>query len=773
MSEDTAAVQSGGEDARRLGTFGGVFTPSILTILGVIMYLRVGWCVGHAGLAGMLIIVVISHVISAATGLSVSSIATNRTVGAGGAYFMISRSLGAPAGGAIGIPLFFAQALSVTFYIVGFTEALGYIIGPNPPWYFDPRLLGTGTLVLLTLIALKSAEAALKMQYFIMAGIVLSLISFFFGRSDAQPQEIEMFASGTTKTFGEVFAVFFPAVTGIMAGVSMSGDLKDSRKSLPKGTMLAILGGFIVYMIVPIILAMNYDLETLRTNNQTVFDMSLMPALIYVGVWGATLSSAVGSILAAPRTLQALAIDGMAPQIFARGSGPANEPRNGLIFTFILAEIGILIGSLDLIAPVLTMFFLATYGITNTACALEKWAASPVFRPTFKVSAWVSAGGAFACFYVMSIINIGAMVAAAAICAAIYIYIERRNLNTTYGDARHGMWSALVRTSLRHLHRSAFHPMNWRPNLVIFGGPPKRRQHLLDLGASLVQERGIVSYIQLLRGRVRDLADQRPIVQKRLDDFSEDFPNVFFRTDIVPDVYRGAVTVTQSYGIGALEANSVMLGWLQKKERAAPYFAMLRDLTHLHNSIFLVRKDPKSGFGRRREIHVWWGGLEANGAMMLLLAYLITSDNAWRGAKVTCLTVVDSEADRAKAEQGLKRVILNARLVAEPKVLLRDGRQIAEIMRSESERADLAIIGLRLPLETDEPMPEDINMEISVSGQFNMAEVPEPSAAMEEEAKQRAEALFEHYNSLLADLPTTILVHSALDFEGAPVLFDE
>lgn len=770
---DGAPGEGGADDARRLGTFGGVFTPSILTILGVVMYLRVGWCVGHAGLAGALIIVLLSHVISAATGLSVSSIATNRTVGAGGAYFMISRSLGAPAGGAIGIPLFFAQALSVTFYIVGFTEALGYLIGPNPAWYLDPRLLGTITLVALLAIALKSAEAALKMQYFIMAGIVLSLISFFFGGSDAPPKEIEWFVTESTKSFGEVFAVFFPAVTGIMAGVSMSGDLKDSRQSLPRGTMYAILAGFVVYMIVPVILALNYDSETLRNNNQTVFDMSLLPILIYVGVWGATLSSAVGSILAAPRTLQALAIDGLAPKLFAKGSGPSNEPRNGLIFTFLLAEGGILIGSLDLIAPVLTMFFLATYGITNTACALEKWAASPVFRPTFKVSAWISAGGAFACFYVMSIINLGAMVAAAAICAGIYVYIERRNLNTTYGDARHGMWAALVRTSLRHLHRSEFHPMNWRPNLIIFGGPPKRRRHLLDLGASMVQERGIVSYIQLLRGRVRDHAEQRPKVQARLEAFSEDYRNVFFRTDIVSDVYHGAVTVTQSYGIGALEANSVMLGWLHKKERAAPYFAMLRDLNHLHNSLFLVRLAPKLGFGRRREIHVWWGGLESNGAMMLLLAYLITSDNAWRQAKVTCLTVVDSEAAREKANQGLVRVIHDARLVAEPRVLLREGRAIADIMRTESGRADLAIIGLRLPTEIDEePLPEEEG-DISVSGQFTHAETPTPTVAMEAEAKLRAEALFDHYSSLLADLPTTILVHSALDFEGAPVLFDE
>ncbi|MEZ4465864.1 MAG: Na-K-Cl cotransporter [bacterium] len=593
-------------------------------------------------------------------------------MGAGGAYFMISRSLGAPAGASIGLPLFFAQALSVTFYIVGFTESLGYIIGPNPPIWLDPRLISSVTLIVLTLVALRSAEAAIKAQFVIMAVIGLSLVSFAFGRADHPPAEVTWFAEGG-EPFAAVFAVFFPAVTGIMAGVSMSGDLKDPRRSLPRGTMFAIGVGFLVYLLFPILLAFNFDSETLRRDNQAVFEMALVPQLIYLGVWGATLSSAVGSIMSAPRTLQALALDGLAPRLFGKGHGAANEPRNGLIFTFLLAELGILVGSLDIIAPVLTMFFLATYGVTNLACALERWAASPVFRPTFKVSALVSAAGAIACFYVMSIINLGAMVAAALICGGIYFYVERRNLNTTFGDARHGIWAALVRTSLRHLHRADFHPMNWRPNLLIFGGPPKRRRYLLDLGAAMVQERGIVSYFQLLRGEVQDLADRRIVAGRRLDAISEDFPNVFFRADIVPDVYAGAVTVTQSYGIGNLEANSVMLGWLHKRDRAPAYFRMLADLSRLHNSLFLVRYDPVRSYGGRHTIHVWWGGLEANGAMMLLLAYLLTSDGAWRNARVTALTVVDGEEDAARAEAGLRRIFEAARLEAEPQVILRRG----------------------------------------------------------------------------------------------------
>lgn len=745
MSEGAADASN----ARRLGTFGGVYTPSILTILGVIMYLRFGWVVGHVGLAGALLVVFISHVISLTTGLSVSSIATNRTVGAGGAYFMISRSLGAPAGAAIGIPLFFAQALSVTFYIVGFVEALGYLLPETTgnPWLdflIDPRVLGTATNVLLCLIAAKSAEAAIKAQYVVMAAIVLSLISFFGGvigsggeGAVTRPETIEWFTDDGVG-FAAVFAVFFPAVTGIMAGVSMSGDLKDARRSLPRGTLFAILTGFVIYMTFPFALGFTTDLATLRDNNDIIFAVSLSPMLIYAGVWGATLSSAVGSILSAPRTLQALAMDGLAPRLFARGHGPANEPRVGLAFTFVLAQVGVMIGSLDLIAPVLTMFFLATYGITNLACGLERWAQNPSFRPTFGVKAIVSLGGAIACFYVMSIIDLGAMVAACFICGLIYLYVERRTLNTTFGDARHGLWSALVRTALRNLHRVEYHDQNWRPNLLIFGGPPTRRRYLLDLGASVVQERGIVSYIQMLEGEVRPLAPERKAASERLDVLAQDYPGVFFRADIVPDVYRGVTTITQSYGIGSLEANTVMLGWLSKRERARGYFAMLRELSDLDNTLMLVNFDPRRGFGGQKRVHVWWGGLQANGGMMLLLAYLITSHDRWRPAEVTCLTVVDAEDDIPRAEAGLRRVFESARLEATPRVLLREGRGIRDIMETESADADLALLGLRLPEEGDDP-----------------------------------EAVLDHYAPLLEVLPSTVLVHSGAAFDAAPVLFDD
>ena len=737
MSADasSAGPPSEGGSLKRFGAFSGVFTPSILTILGVIMYMRVGWATGQVGLLGILAIVVLAHLITAATGLSISAIATNRTVGAGGAYNIISRSLGAPAGAAIGIPLFLAQALSVTFYIVGFTESLRPLF-PD----MDERLVGSLVLAALVLISAKSAELAIKAQYVILVIIGLSLISLFGGEGPAPPTHISWVADGGAG-FGAVFAVFFPAVTGIMAGVGMSGDLRDPRKSLPRGTLIAIGVGFVVYLAIPVWLAMNASSYDLVEQKDIVWRIAAVPSLIFMGVWGATLSSALGSILTAPRTLQALASDGLAPGPLGRGFGPANEPRAALALTFGLAEIGILLGNLDAIAPILTMFFLATYGITNLACGLERWAASPGFRPAFSVPAWVSLAGAAACFYVMSIINLPAMIAAIVFCGTIFVMTERRDLKASYGDARHGIWAALVRSALMRLKSASFHPGNWRPNLLILGGDPKRRPYLLHLGSAIVQERGIVTYVRLLIGSVREHRGERqPGAEAMQAEFGDQLPNVFFRVEIVPAAHAGIVSVAQSYGLGNFEANSVMLSWSSRPEARPTYLDALRDLTMLDRNLLLVQNSDHRGFGDRKSIHVWWGGLKGNGGLMLLLSHLLTGHRTWRQAQITVITVVGSLEAAKPALENLERIIGNARIAAVPRVLVSDGRSILKIMESESGGADLVILGIRLP---QEPVTPDV-----------------------------IDPWFDRLDSMLAVLPTTILLRSARTFVGEPVLFE-
>ncbi|MBJ95295.1 MAG: Na-K-Cl cotransporter [Rickettsiales bacterium] len=739
-AEHTEAGGAPSSGQRRFGTFAGVFTPSVLTILGVIMYLRVGWVTGQAGLLGAILIILLAHLITIATGLSVSSIATNREVGAGGAYNIISRSLGAPAGAAIGIPLFLAQALSVAFYIVGFTESVQVFLGGLGVQLSIAagKAISSVLLVLLCAMSARSAALAIKAQYVVMAAIGLSLLAIFSGSSSAPPTELQWTGAGT-ESFSVVFAVFFPAVTGIMAGVGMSGDLKNPRRSLPIGTMSAIGVGLVVYLALPVWLAMNVSSEELVNDNYILWQLSSVPALIFLGVWGATISSAIGSILTAPRTLQALAGDGLVPRVLGRMDRAGNEPIVGLAITFVLAEAGILLGDLNFIAPILTMFFLATYGLTNLACGLERWASSPSFRPAYRLPAVISLVGALACFYVMSIISLPAMLAAMSISAFIFLLIERRDLGTTFGDARHGIWSALVRSALLRLRSASFHPENWRPNLIVLGGNPIKRPWLLHFGSAIVQDRGIVSYFHLLTGAVRDrAADRRRLIEEMESELAERLPGVFYRVDIVAELYQGVVSVTQSYGLGNVEANAVMLGWPSQEENFQGYADMLRDLRELDRSLFLVAYDNTRKVGNRSRIDIWWGGFPGNGSLMLLLAYLLTASEKWRGAQVNVMTVVENELQREACLDSLAGVLEAARLQAQARVLLRGERDVRDIMKSESENADLAILGIGLP------DPDD-----------------------------NIERYFARINRMLEALPTTIIVHSARTFDGEPVLFSQ
>ena len=282
---------------------------------------------------------------------------------------MISRSLGIETGGAVGIPLYFAQALSVALYTIGFAES---VVAAFPLLNLNQLYIALVVTVGVGIISITSAKIAIKAQYFIMAAIALSLLSFYFGYP-VEEVNMEMWVTDK-EPFWAVFAVFFPAVTGIMAGVNMSGDLRDPIRSLPIGTLAAVGTGFLIYITLPIFLAMRANGSTLIAEPLIMQRMALWGPAISVGVWGATLSSAIGSILGAPRILQALARDGILPswmRFLGQGSGPDDEPKIGTLVTFVIALAAVCIGDLNLIAPILTMFFLTTYLVLNISAGVE------------------------------------------------------------------------------------------------------------------------------------------------------------------------------------------------------------------------------------------------------------------------------------------------------------------------------------------------------------------------------------------------------------------
>ncbi len=343
-----------------LGTFAGVFTPSILTILGIILFLRMGYVVGNAGLARALIILALANGISVLTTFSLSAIATNLKVKGGGDYYLISRTLGLEFGGAIGIVLFLAQSVSIAFYCIGFGEVLARMLPLQGDYY--TQIIAAVAVGFLFIFAWLGTDWATRFQYVVMTILVAALLSFFIGGIAKWNNELlvqNWTAPETGLGFWIIFAIFFPAVTGFTQGVSMSGDLKDAGKSLPQGTFIAVGLSIGVYFLAAIVFAAALPAETLMSEYESMKRISAVEFLIRAGVIAATLSSAMASFLGAPRILQSLSADRIFPFLlpFAKGTGPTQNPRRGVLLSAGIAFATIGLGKLNIIAPVVSMFF--------------------------------------------------------------------------------------------------------------------------------------------------------------------------------------------------------------------------------------------------------------------------------------------------------------------------------------------------------------------------------------------------------------------------------
>ncbi len=692
-----STVEVTSTESSGLGTFGGVYTPSILTILGVIMYLRFGWVVGNVGLLGTLAIVTLSTSITFLTSLSISAIATDRVVRAGGAYYMISRSLGIETGGAVGIPLYFAQALSVALYTIGFAESVVQTFG-----HLNQVYVALITTIFVAIVAITSASVAIRAQYIIMAAIALSLVSFAFG-DPGNITNIELVGS-EKEPFWSVFAVFFPAVTGIMAGVNMSGDLRDPVRSIPTGTLAAVGTGYVIYMILPLLLAMRADATTLIEEPLIMQQMALWGPAILLGVWGATLSSALGSILGAPRVLQALARDGVLPHwlsFLGTGSGRDDEPRIGTAVTLGVATAAVCLGDLDVIAPVLSMFFLTTYLVLNISAGIEAFLQSPSFRPEFRVHWSLSLLGAIGCLAVMFLIDARATVVAAIIVLVIYFWLQQRELRTTWGDVRRGIWMALLRTGIFQVGHTD-DTKNWRPHILVLSGAPTKRWSLIELADALIHNRGLMTVSSVLPSGSRDVAQQSELEATIREYLERRSVQALVRLVTAPDPFAGGQKLVETYGLGPLVPNTVLLGDTEQETHRDRYCQMITQIHQAKRSIVILRENHERGFGKRRRIDVWWGGLQANGGLMLLLAYLLRSDINWTKAEIYLKLVVPDEAAAQAARTNLESLVKRVRIKAVSQVLVAQGRQFPQILHETSKNADIIFLGMRKPEDGDD-----------------------------------------------------------------------
>lgn len=689
-------MKKGGEaKGYGFGTFQGVFTPSILTIIGVVMYLRFGWMLGHIGLAGSLLMVAAGSAITLLTGLSISALATNMRMKGGGAYFMLSRSLGLEAGAALGIPLALSQAIGVSFYVAGFAEALVQSSLPVVSGW-DPRAVGLVTLAVLAAVSTISADIALKTQYFVMAAIAASLVSFFAG--SAPPDLAAPAASAVPPRLGfwPVFAVFFPAVTGILSGLGMSGDLKNPERSIPVGTMAAVLTGFAVYTAVPLALdAMVSDAGILRTDTMILQKCTRWQPLVLAGVWAATLSSAVGSFLCAPRVMQALSRDGVLPQLFARGFGRSDEPRLGSLFCFAVAAAGICLGDINAIAPVLTLFNLSTYGLLNLSAALEETMSNPSWRPSFRVKAWLSFAGFAGCLAAMFMISSGWTFVAVAFEFAVYWTVKRRALAARWGDMRTGLMAAIVRMAFRSIERrSAGHAeRNWRPNLLVMARLPIQNMRMLELARDISCGRSFVTVASVVPESMAEperAADLRGAVKRTAERIGLDT-----EIKLLPaaDDWAGLSELVRTYGFGPVTPNTVVLG-LPEGGNALPFASLVMLAARSGRNIIAMGGGAELKGGRF--IDVWLRGGSRNGALMLALACLMQRGELGRDVPLRVNTIVNGRT-RQEAEEMMAGFLRSARIRADVRIVDPAGRPFEAVISENSGESFATFVGLREP----------------------------------------------------------------------------
>ena len=686
---------------KKFGTFGGVFTPTLLTILGVIMYLRLGWVVGNAGLLGALAIILISYGITLATALSMSAITTNIKLGAGGAYAIISQALGLEVGGSLGIPRYVSQGLAVTMYIFGFREGWLMIFPEHIPFLIDLIVF-----VILYGIAYKSADLAIKTQYIVMVVIFLSLISIVIAATQGSmtiPTENALMwgdfsglEGSQNQRFWIVFAVFFPASTGIMAGANMSGELEDPRKSIPVGTLWAIGISFIVYVLLAFWISRSATENELIYNYNIIIEKSFFPPLVIAGVLGATFSSALASIIGSSRILFAMGQHRVLPKgEWLEFQDKAGQPRNAMIITGILIFLTMLLRDLNSIATLVTMFFLITYAMLNVVVIIEQQLGLISFRPIFvvhKIIPWI---GLIGSLLAMFIINPTMSLISWALMFFVYSILSRRKLETKFEDVRSGLFTSFAEWAAKRTAEDAHkQERSWKPNLLV----PATDAATVQGSFSIIKDIAYPKGSAVLMGIGKDGSLKE---KQKLEYISTSFKQaeVFSSTIIMrTNKFAEGVNFGNQALMGAFfRPNIIFLNMLEKDTAIADYPLIIEEATRLELGVILYVPHPVTMLGQQQLVNVWiksrspnWDiqDEQFNPNLALLTAYKLHCN--W-GAKIRLITVIDNEEEQEVAKAFLIELINLARLPIEETVVMCGNFQQQLI---DAPIADLNIFGM-------------------------------------------------------------------------------
>jgi hypothetical protein len=474
----------------------------------------------------------------------------------------------------------------------------------------------------------------------------------------------------------------------------MSGDLKDPKKSIPRGTLFAIGGGLLVYLGLATYLALTVDAEVLKSDYNILMKIALFAPAVVAGIWGATLSSALGGILGAPRIVQAMSVDKVTPKLFGLGKGKNNEPVNALLLVFVIAEAGILIGQLDIIARVVSMFYLTAYGFINISFFLESWA-NPDFQPTFKIKRWIGLLGFIACFAVMFKLDMFAMIAALAVIGLLYFGLQRKEVKLQSNDVWRSVWENVVNKGLKRIDSQVHENSNWNPNIILFSGASKHQSYLLELCKTISGRTGIVTNFKL----ILDKEDTKPLKRTEQvirDDTFTDL-GIFARQIKVDNIYTGITNIATTFGFSGVEPNSIMMGWPKGLENSIEYSKMTETLLYLDYNLLYLDFDRKKKFGNYHTVDFWWRETDSkNAEMMLNIARFIIASPRWNNPQIRVLFVNNNNVDVDIINSKISEIVEDLRVSVEITIINNAVEQEAfySLIKQYSETTDLTVIGI-------------------------------------------------------------------------------
>lgn len=719
---------SNGHNQRgKFGTMPVYFT-SISSILGAILFLRLGYATGMLGFWGVLAIIILGHCITIPTALALSELATNTRVEGGGEYFIISRSFGLKLGTTIGITLFLSQAISIAFYTIAFAEAfqpifdfLETLMGFRLP----KQIVSVPTLLLLGYVILKKGSGSgVKLLYIVNLILFLALILFFFGKPVASLADPVQTAGNNFGFFNGdhffiIFAICFPAFTGMTAGVGLSGDLKNPGKSIPLGTMGGTLTGLIVYILVAWKLAASASQADLIEDQLIMSRIAIFGSVIIpIGLAACTSSSALGAMMVAPRTLQAIAGDKTFPfrrlNIFlARGKGANKEPYNASLVSFAIAMVFILLGDVNTVAEIISMFFLITYGTLCLSSFLNHFGSPPSYRPRFKSRWYLSLAGFLLSVWVMFKINALYTALAYALIILIYILVEHYNKNKKgLVNIFKGALFQLNRRLQVYMqkHHSRMEEEEWRPAAICVSPHSFERDKILQLMNWLSHQHGFGTFFHFIEGYYskQTHAKAEEMLQELLESQSEQGSTLYIDTMISPSYTSAIAQVIQSPSISGMENNMVLFEY--DKHRPDELHRIFDNINLAKAGDFDVCIFAGSEHAVRFKsgIHVWIRDTdEKNTNFMILLGYIIMAHPDWKKGHIK-IFITSPKEDKEEVRKELKERILAGRLPITMTnieiVQLTPSYSFKEAVEERSKMAGLTMIGFRSEILKHKPM---------------------------------------------------------------------